>query len=92
MIKHVNIIVNGRVQGVFFRASTKENADALGVKGFVRNERDGSVYVEAEGEEENLNLFIAWCKTGPARSSVEKIDVISGELKGFTKFEVKGWF
>ena len=92
MPKHVNIMVSGKVQGVFYRASTREKAEALGVKGFVRNERDGSVYVEAEGEEENLNRFIAWCKTGPPGSSVHKVDVISGELKGFTRFEVKGWF
>jgi len=48
-MKHLNITVKGVVQGVFFRASTKDQADQLGICGLVRNEQDGSVYVEAEG-------------------------------------------
>jgi acylphosphatase len=48
-MKHINIKITGKVQGVFFRASTKAVADQIGVKGFVKNEKDGSVYVEAEG-------------------------------------------
>jgi acylphosphatase len=51
MKKHFNIRISGRVQGVFFRASTKAKAEELGISGFVQNEPDGSVYIEAEGEE-----------------------------------------
>ena len=89
MTKHVNIVVKGEVQGVFFRASAKEKALELGLKGFVRNERDGSVYVEAEGDEDRLNQFVAWCKQGPSRARVEKTEVNPGEWKGFEGFEVR---
>lgn len=60
-MKHFKLNVSGTVQGVFFRASTKDAADRLGIKGFVRNEPDGSVYIEAEGEEEKLNQFMECC-------------------------------
>jgi acylphosphatase len=56
-MKHWNIKVTGKVQGVFFRASTKAVADQLGVKGFVKNLSDGSVYIEAEGDEFALEYF-----------------------------------
>ena len=53
-MKHYNIRIFGIVQGVYFRASTKMEADRLGVNGFVQNEMDGSVYIEAEGSAEQL--------------------------------------
>lgn len=89
MIKGLSIQVFGKVQGVFFRASTQQKAVSLGVTGFVRNERDGSVYIEAEGEETNLNTFKEWCNQGPAHAKVEKLDVKESEVKGFSAFEVR---
>ena len=77
------------VQGVFFRASAKTKADALGIKGYVKNERDGSVYVEAEGEDKNLEEFIRWCRTGPERASVRKCEVNEGALNGFSDFVIE---
>ena len=59
MYKHTNLKIYGRVQGVFFRYTAKEKADEFAVTGFARNEEDGSVYIEAEGEEENLDKFIS---------------------------------
>ena len=53
-MKHLSIRVSGKVQGVFFRASTKDRADELHIKGTVGNNADGSVSIEAEGEDENL--------------------------------------
>jgi acylphosphatase len=88
MLKHFNIKVAGRVQGVFFRASTKSAADALGIKGFVRNEADGSVYIEAEGEEQELENFISWCKHGPKTARVETFDVRPGDIKGYPDFQI----
>ena len=82
-MRHLNIRVFGRVQGVFFRTSAKERADDLGIKGFVRNESDDTVYIEAEGEEENLQKFLEWCKKGPEGAAVEKIETAEGELKNF---------
>ena len=89
MEKHFVIKVNGLVQGVFFRASTKEKADQLGVKGIVRNEADGSVYIEAEGDPENVKKFIQWCHQGPPRAQVDACDVTEGPLKNFTAFIIQ---
>ncbi len=89
MIKHLNIHVYGCVQGVFYRASAKETADKLGVKGFARNEKDGSVYIEAEGDEDILKEFIHWCYEGPERASVERISTEDADMKNFTKFTIE---
>jgi acylphosphatase len=86
MRKHFNIRVAGRVQGVFFRASTKSAADRLNINGFVRNERDGSVYIEAEGEEDNLEKFIEWCKEGPSGAKVQSCDARVGDVEEYTEF------
>lgn len=59
---HLNINIIGKVQGVWFRASTKEKAYSLGVKGFVKNEKNGSVYIEAEASNEIMNDFVEWRK------------------------------
>lgn len=89
MRKHFSITISGLVQGVWFRASTKEKADALNITGAVRNEPDGSVYVEAEGEEEDLRRFIEWCQRGPANARVDKCDLREGALKNFRDFVIK---
>ena len=87
MAKHLNIKIYGQVQGVFFRVSAQEKAKDLGISGFTRNEKDGSVYIEVEGEKENLDKFVDWCKDGPEKASVEKIDLTKGPLKNFKNFE-----
>ncbi|MBS1680279.1 MAG: acylphosphatase [Bacteroidetes bacterium] len=87
-MKHFNIRVSGKVQGVFFRASTKEQADGLGIIGFVRNEPNGDVYIEAEGSEEPIKKFLEWCEHGPSRARVDRIQKEEGELKFFNSFVV----
>jgi acylphosphatase len=74
------------VQGVFFRASAKEMADELGVKGFVRNEPDGSVVIEAEGIDEALHEFTLWCRVGPKHARVRQVEIEKGEWVGFDDF------
>ena len=64
----VHLIIKGKVQGVFYRQSTLETANQLGINGFVQNEPDGNVYMEVEGEEAQLNKLIEWCRTGPSRA------------------------
>ena len=86
MVKHFNIKVYGRVQGVFFRASTKTQAEAMGINGFVRNEKDETVYIEAEGEEDDLKKFTEWCSHGPKYAIVEQCDVEEAEIRNFTNF------
>lgn len=88
MKKHINIKISGQVQGVLFRVTAKEKADKLGITGFARNEPDGSVYIEAEGEEKTLDQFLDWCHKGPQSAQVEKVIVSEGQLKKFTSFEV----
>lgn len=87
MVKTYSIRVKGRVQGVFFRASAKDRADELEVIGFVRNEPDGSVYIEAQAEEDLLEDFLHWCRRGPEHARVESCDVVEiawSDYKGFT--------
>lgn len=69
------IRVTGRVQGVSFRASAIEEADRLGVSGFVRNLPDGAVEVEAEGERQLVETMVGWCYQGPRWARVEEVVV-----------------
>ncbi len=85
--KHLNIKVYGKVQGVFFRVSAKDEADKLGLKGFARNEKDGSVYIEVEGKKETLDKFLEWCKNGPEAAMVEKLEIKEGTVKNFSEFK-----
>ena len=77
------------MQGVYFRDSTKKEAKKSDICGFVRNEKDGSVYIEAEGEMIKLEKFVEWCKEGPSAAHVLKIEVEESLVKGFTEFEIK---
>ena len=86
---HYSIRVTGKVQGVFFRASTKEAAEKLGIKGWVRNEPDGSVYIEAEAAEEKMEKFIEWCRQGPRSARVQSVQSESGPVKGFDNFIIQ---
>lgn len=87
MKKHLNIKIYGLVQGIFYRATAKEEAGKFNITGFARNAEDSSVYIEAEGEEENLDKFIEWCKKGPPLAKVEKVEVAESPLKNFSEFE-----
>jgi acylphosphatase len=88
-MKYITIKIAGKVQGVFFRASTKEQADALGIKGTVQNERDGSVLVEAEGNDASIDQFIEWCRRGPRMANVISCDVAEASPKNFKDFVIK---
>ena len=87
-MKHVSIRVIGKVQGVFFRASTFEKANSLKLAGVVRNEADGSVYIEAEGDDDAIDNFIAWAKIGPPRADVIRCDIREGAAKNYSGFKI----
>lgn len=87
--KHLDIKIWGSVQGVFFRYSAKKEAEKLDIAGFARNEPDGAVLVEAEGEEETLVKFLAWCRKGPPLARVEGLEVKEGELRGHRDFSLE---
>ena len=88
MTKHIDIIVKGKVQGVFYRASTKAVADQLKVKGKVSNDAGGDVVIEAEGDELALEMFLDWCREGPEHAIVTSVETHEGELKNYCNFEV----
>ena len=85
---HWNIRVEGRVQGVWYRASTKEKAEQLGLCGFVKNEADGSVYIEAEGTKEQLAELNEWCYVGPPLANVTNVILVEDSLQNFNSFEI----
>ena len=88
-MKHLNIKIHGKVQGVFFRASTEKTAKNMGIKGFVRNEPDGTVYIEAEAGKDTLVEFLNKIKSGPPAANVIKIEKEEGELKNYEDFTIK---
>jgi len=85
------VVVRGRVQGVWFRGSMQDEAQRLGVAGWVRNRADGAVEAEVEGEETAVEALVVWARRGPrgARVSEVEVDVVEprGERGGF---EIRG--
>jgi acylphosphatase len=75
----INIVVKGRVQGVAFRYYTCQRAMEIGLSGIVKNRSDGSVYIEAVGEEEKINQLLEWCREGSPASRVDEINSHIGE-------------
>ncbi len=86
---HITIRVIGKVQGVNYRFFVRKNAEELGLAGFVKNEHDGSVYIEVEGSFEQIDKFVVWCKEGPPGAIVENMITKGGEVRGFTRFEIR---
>lgn len=83
------ITVTGRVQGVFFRASTLEAAQRFGVRGFVRNCRSGEVEIVAEGDEASLSQLLEWCRHGPPGAQVAAVDCEVAPATGkFPDFDI----
>lgn len=87
-MKTIGIRVFGKVQGVFFRQTTKEKARELGLNGRVRNEENGDVYILASGEAQPLDQLLAWCRQGPPGARVTGVDRIELPLQEFQDFEV----
>ena len=89
MEEHFNIKVTGEVQGVFFRIAIQQKAQGLDIGGFVRNESDGSVYIEVEAGESVLNEFIKWLGNGTHNAKIKKIEKSISVMKNFTNFGIK---
>jgi acylphosphatase len=88
MQKHFNITITGKVQGVYFRASARTEAKGLAITGFARNEPNGDVYIEAEGNDEHLSHFLEWCGHGPLAAKVERILVEEADITQLTGFQI----
>ena len=75
-------VIRGRVQGVFFRAETRDRARSLGLSGWVRNAPDGSVEAVFEGDRERIESILDWCRRGPGLAEVDDVDVAWEEPRG----------
>jgi acylphosphatase len=84
-----HVRVRGRVQGVFFRAETRERARSLGLGGWVRNAPDGTVESAFEGERERVESLVRWMGRGPSLAHVEDIEVAWEEPQGESGFDVR---
>ena len=82
------IHVFGLVQGVVFRASAQRVALRLGLTGFAENQPDGSVLIVAEGSADKLDELVTWCKSGPPKARVDRLEVTSGTPAGYRSFTV----
>lgn len=84
-----HVTVHGRVQNVWFRDSCRQQAEAKGVSGFVRNRADGTVEAEFEGEPAAVEAMVRWCHKGPELASVEHVEVNDLEVTGQLGFSVR---
>ena len=87
-MKTIRLIIKGKVQGVFYRATAKDVADMLGVKGRVKNLPDNNVEITATATDELLQKFIAWCKKGPPKARVDEVVVEDIAFEEFNEFRI----
>ena len=87
-MKTYKILIEGTVQGVFFRSFVKGKAEGLQLKGFVRNLEDKRVEVIVEGRDENVNKMVEECKKGPPHSQIKKVDAEEIKNQGFKDFRI----
>jgi acylphosphatase len=84
-----NVVVSGRVQGVFFRDSARREARRLGVTGWVTNRPDGRVEAHLEGDAGAVAQLVQWCRSGPRHADVDEIEVSEVEPEGLDRFDVR---
>ena len=88
--KRVEVTIKGHVQGVYFRANTRDRAKRLGVEGWVKNQPNGDVKAIFEGEREMLEDMIDWCHKGPPMARVDEVETEWSEPSGdFDGFRIK---
>jgi len=85
----VQLLIKGKVQGVFYRQTAKEKAETAGITGWVRNTDDGDVEITASGSEKALQAYIDWCHLGPSRAVVHEVKVSPMPDQLFERFEVR---
>ena len=85
----IHLVIKGKVQGVYYRASAKEKANELGIKGWIKNTPGGNVEVMAGGDKEQLETFIQWCRQGPKHAEVSDVIVTKAEGENFNDFSIK---
>jgi acylphosphatase len=88
-MKRAHVFVRGSVQGVFFRAETRDRARSLGLDGWVRNNPDGAVEAVFEGDDERVESMVAWTRRGPAGARVDDVDLTWATPEGETGFSIR---
>lgn len=89
MKSHKKVVIRGRVQGVWFRKYALDKAVGLGLSGYVKNELDGTVYIEVSGEHDQVNTFIQWCHAGPPLAHVDTVEVSENAVQHNAGFSIK---
>ena len=90
MKTNVHVLISGHVQGVWFRASTKQKAEQLGLKGWVRNTHNGCVEAVFQGDKNQVDEMIDWCHQGPPLAVVQKVDLLKKQsLDNFDDFQIR---
>jgi len=88
-VKRAHVVVSGMVQGVFFRAETRDRARSLGLGGWVHNRADGAVEAVFEGDDERVDSMVEWCRRGPSGAHVEQVDTTWTAPEGETGFSIR---
>ncbi len=83
-----HLLIKGKVQGVFFRATAKKIADKLNVTGWIKNRKDDNVEAMVTGSQQQLEEFINWCRKGPEKAAVEDVIITNQQETSFNDFEV----
>ncbi len=87
-MKTIHLLIKGKVQGVFYRATAKKVAEQLEINGWIKNTKEGNVEVIATGNEEALNEFINWCKQGPKDAKVTDVVLTTKNPEAFNGFSI----
>ena len=84
----LDLVIEGKVQGVGYRYSAKIKAESLYIRGSVKNMHDGTVFVTAQGEKEAVEKFLRWCYKGPPGAVVKNIEKVHGKTEDFSEFSI----
>jgi acylphosphatase len=87
-MKTIRLTIKGKVQGVFYRATAKDIADQLGIKGWIKNLPDRNVEIKATATEDTLQKFMVWCKQGPPKARVDEVIVEELRAEEFNGFRI----
>jgi len=86
--KSISLLITGKVQGVGYRYSVKLKAESMAIRGYVRNQPDGSVFVTVQGENTAVENFVKWCYKGPSAALVRGVEKIPGSIEDFSEFKI----
>ncbi len=86
--KRISLLITGKVQGVGYRYSVKLKAASMSIRGYVRNQLDGSVFVTVQGENTTVENFVKWCYEGPSAALVRGVEKIPGSIEDFSEFKI----